>query len=62
MLEKLREVGLPSGIVWTLLSAVLFLLVLLGAASFGMSESRALSQFGVLGAVAEIAVIAAFIC
>jgi hypothetical protein len=59
ILEKLREVRVPSGIVWPILSPVL---CLPRAASFGMSGSRALSQFGVMGAVAAIAVIAAFIC
>jgi len=41
-----------------LLSAVPFLL---GAASFGMLGLHTLSQFGVMGAVAAIAMIAAFI-
>jgi hypothetical protein len=59
MLEKFREVRVPSGIVWPQLSPVLFFP---GAASFCMSRSRALSQFGVMGAVAAIVVIAAFIC
>jgi len=59
MLEKLREVRVPSGVVWPVLSPMLYLP---RAVSFGMSGSRALSQFGVMGAVAAIAVIAAFIC
>ena len=59
MLENLREVRVPSGIVWPVLSPVL---CLPRAASFGRSGSRALSQFGVMGAVAAIAVIAPFIC
>jgi hypothetical protein len=59
MLEKLREVRVPSGIVWPVLSPVLYLP---RAVSFSMSGSRALSQFAVMGAVAAIAVIAAFIC
>lgn len=49
--------GSPPWIVWLILSAVLFLA---GSASFALGGSHQLAQVGVLGAIAAVAVIAAF--
>ena len=48
----------PSPFLWLILSAGLFLL---GAASFSGHGAKELAQFGVLGAVAAIALIVAFL-
>jgi hypothetical protein len=48
----------PSPFVWLILSAGLFLV---GAASFSGHGAKELAQFGVLGAVAAIALIVAFL-
>jgi hypothetical protein len=48
----------PSPFVWLILSAGLFLV---GAASFSGHGANELAQFGVLGAVAAIALIVAFL-
>ncbi len=47
----------PPWIVWLVLSAVLFLG---GSASFALDGSHQMAQVGVLGAIAAVAVIAAF--
>jgi hypothetical protein len=48
----------PSPFIWLILSAGLFLL---GAASFSGHGARQLAEFGVVGAVMVLAVIAAFL-
>lgn len=48
----------PSPFVWLILAAGLFLL---GAASFNGHGARQLAEFGVVGAVMVLAVIAAFL-
>lgn len=52
-----RQARCLSPFVWLILSALLFLL---GAASFSASGSRTIAEVGVLGAIAAVAVIAAF--
>lgn len=53
----LRRLRLTPGIALLVLSAVLFLA---GSATFGMAGGREFAQFGILGAVAAVAVIVAF--
>ena len=48
----------PSPFIWLILAAGLFLL---GAASFNGHGARQLAEFGVVGAVMVLAVIAAFL-
>jgi hypothetical protein len=48
----------PSPFVWLILSAALFLV---GAATFSGHGAKQLAEFGVLGAVAAIALIVAFL-
>ncbi len=47
----------PTWIVWLILSAALFLA---GSATFALGGSHQMAQVGVLGAIAAVAVIAAF--
>jgi hypothetical protein len=59
-LPRLKGVKIkpPSPFIWLILSAGLFLL---GAASFSGHGARQLAEFGVVGAVMALAVIAAFL-
>lgn len=54
----LRGLKRPSPFIWLILAAGLFLL---GAASFNGHGARQLAEFGVVGAVMVLAVIAAFL-
>jgi hypothetical protein len=58
MFSKLvRRIRPPSMVVWMVLSAVFFLA---GAAHASMAGGTTLAKIGVLGAIAAVAVIAAF--
>ena len=54
----MSRLRLPPWVALMLLSAVLFLA---GSASFGAGGSRHLAEIGVVGAIAAVAVIAAFL-
>jgi hypothetical protein len=54
----LRRFRFPPWIVWLVLSAVLFLA---GSAQFQLSGARQMAEYGVLGAIAAVAIIVAFV-
>ena len=56
--KRRRVFGRPSPFVWLILSAALFLV---GAAAFSGHGAEEMAEFGVFGAVAAIALIAAFL-
>lgn len=56
--KRRRLFGRPSPFVWLILSAALFLV---GAAAFSGHGAKEMAEFGVLGAVAAIALIVAFL-
>ncbi len=58
MTRLLRRIRLPLWVIWMMLSTVLFLG---GSANFALRGAHEMAQVGLVGAIAAIAVMAAFL-